>query len=108
MTSLCATLKMNSGAALYLFHHVFLPPKLPQEDDQNPKYELILLDSVIHALRDFRNHVPSQQEVIIASVITMVCRLKTISTIHGDVRKAELKKALEDLDTDGKSICLDG
>lgn len=31
-------------AALYMIHHVFLPPKLPNDDDTNAVHERILLD----------------------------------------------------------------
>lgn len=86
----------------YMFHHVFLPPKLPQEDDYNPEYELALLDSVIQALERFRTCVPVKQDGVFASVIEMVCRLKSQAGFHGDVNEGKLLQNLQKLSHDGK------
>ena len=42
--------RMSSGALSYLYHHIFLPPKLPQKDDIRPEYEVLLLDLVVEVL----------------------------------------------------------
>jgi hypothetical protein len=96
---------MSPEESLYLFHHVFLPPKLPQEDDYDPGCEMLLLDMVINALREFRDQVTSQPAGIVTAVITMVARLRGTCGFHGDVNEAELKKALVKLDIEGKHAC---
>jgi hypothetical protein len=85
----------SPGAGLYLFHHVFLPPKLPQQDDYDTEYELVLLKSVIHALGKFKAHVPKCPGKIVASVIEMVSRLRDTHGSHGDVDEKKFKMALE-------------
>lgn len=93
---------LSLEARLYLFHHVFLPPKLPQSDDYDTSCELILLDSVINSLQKFRALVPNQHRQVLGPVITMVARLREIRGSHGDVSEGKLKEALQKLDTEGK------
>jgi hypothetical protein len=90
-------------ASLYLFHHVFLPPKLPQEDDYDANCELILIDSVIHSLKEFRTLVPMHHRQVLDPVITMVARLREIHGSHGDVSEGKLKEAFQKLDAKGRS-----
>ena len=98
------TLVLSPGAGLYLFHHVFLPPKLPQKDDYDTEYELVLLESVIYALGKFKAHVPKCPDRIIASGIEMVSRLRDTHGSHGDVNEKKFKMALEKLGVDGKPV----
>lgn len=86
---------------LYLFHHIFLPPKLPQEDDYNPKYDNVLLDKVIEALRNFSCYFTSQDASILDTATRAVSRLRDIAGHHGDVNEEELKKAIEQLCGEG-------
>lgn len=92
---------MYPKVILYLFNHIFLPGKLPQQDDYNPAYEIVLLDKVIEALRQFKNHVSLQEADCCSIVITMVTRLRKTYNNHGGVDKAELTKALMGLSSEG-------
>lgn len=92
---------MHSEAISYLFNHIFLPGKLPQRDDHNPAYEIVLLDKVVEALRQFKNHVSIQETDICLTVITMVTRLRETCNHHGGVDEVKLKKALVDLNSEG-------
>jgi hypothetical protein len=38
---------------LYVLNHVFLPPKLPQEDDYDPGHDFALCQLAYHASNDF-------------------------------------------------------
>ena len=93
---------MPPEAISYLFHHVFLPPKLPQKDDYDSLYDIALVDQVIEALCQFRDHVSSQEADICTTVITMITRLRKTYSLHGGVDQMELKEALIDLNTEGK------
>lgn len=86
---------------MYLFYHVFLPPKLPQEDDYNPKYDNVLLDKVIGALRNFSCYAPSQDASILDTATRAVSRLRDIAGSQGDVNEEKLKKAIEQLCGEG-------
>ncbi|KAN0100010.1 hypothetical protein V8E51_013785 [Hyaloscypha variabilis] len=41
----------------YLINHIFLPPKLPQEDDLSFEYESAMLDIVIDCPSKFKGHI---------------------------------------------------
>lgn len=95
---------LNEG--MYLFHHVFLPQKLPQESDYNAHYENVLLDKVILALRDLSNLIPDQDTSIFAAATTTMSRLRSIIGSHGDLDEARLRNALEQLHSEGNYYCL--
>jgi hypothetical protein len=90
---------LPSGAIMYLIHHIFLPPKLPHEDDFDSKYETILLDTTIDVLLKFKHCVTYDQNGIIDSVIAMVTNLRTVrdSDTVGAVSEGMLRNALRDL-----------
>ncbi|USP74172.1 hypothetical protein yc1106_01446 [Curvularia clavata] len=44
----------------YLYHHVVLPPKLPQEDDRNATNDVALLTTATRALKALKGHVKSE------------------------------------------------
>lgn len=95
---------MSFEANLYLFHHVFLPPKLPQAADYDHEHERLLLDKVLTALGAFSDHVPAQDAGVVITVIAMLRRLRDISGLHGDGDEATLLRALELLAADGKHV----
>lgn len=93
---------MTPEAVSYLFHHIFLPPKLPQKDDYDPLYDIALVDQVIGALRQFRDHVSSQEADICTAVVTMITRLRKTYSLHGGVDEMGLKNAQIDLSAKGR------
>ena len=92
---------MPPEAISYLFHHIFLPPKLPQKDDYDPFHDIALFDQVIEALCQFRGHVSTREADICTTVLTMITRLRKTCSLHGGVDQMELKEALIDLNTEG-------
>lgn len=95
--------QLSQLESLYLSHHVFLPPKLPQENDSNAQYEDILLEKVVDALHGFSNHVPSQCSGVISTVITTVTRLRAVRGASGDLCAERMSQALKELETQGKN-----
>lgn len=47
---------------LYTLNHVFLPPKLPQEEDHRPDRDVVLCRFVYDACREFPTVLPSQDQ----------------------------------------------
>ncbi|KAL4951222.1 hypothetical protein BDW69DRAFT_42194 [Aspergillus filifer] len=92
---------MSPAALVYLYHHMFLPPKLPQEDDYDPDLDKALLDMVIHALHGFATHLTGYEHEVIECVTAMVTRLNEVHGLQGDVDEVKLKKALETLEKEG-------
>ncbi|KAL4963332.1 uncharacterized protein BDV14DRAFT_201959 [Aspergillus stella-maris] len=92
---------MSPAALVYLYHHVFLPPKLPQEDDYDPDLDQALLDMVIHALHGFATHLTGFEYEVIKRVTAMITRLKEVHGLQGDVDEVKLKMTLEALEKEG-------
>ena len=96
--------RMPFRAIMYLIHHIFLPPKLPHEDDFDSDYETILLDTTIDNLLKFKDCVTYDQRGIIDSVIAVVTTLRNIRDPFGAVSEGKLGNALRDLCKKGKHI----
>ncbi|KAE8371457.1 hypothetical protein BDV26DRAFT_298782 [Aspergillus bertholletiae] len=92
---------MLSDDSLYLFHHVFLPPKLPEGDDYTAQRDTFLLDRVIHALTEFKCDAPYDCSGILFTVTTMLTRLRATCGEHGVVDEVKLRNALAQLGTEG-------
>ncbi|KAL3474851.1 hypothetical protein BJX99DRAFT_271463 [Aspergillus californicus] len=90
---------LSSGARLYLFNHVFLPPRLPQESDYNAEHDLTLLDTVIHSLHGFRSSLSDEQGNTLVSVIAAISRLRKSHGVNGGADEAKLKELMRGLDT---------
>ncbi len=62
---------------MYQIHHIFLPPKLPQEDDFEASHERDLLKNVLGAMEQFKAYLDDSVtfEVAISMVRAMIdCR----------------------------------
>ncbi|PGH08676.1 hypothetical protein AJ79_05958 [Helicocarpus griseus UAMH5409] len=91
-------LNHSQSAIMYLVHHIFLPPELPQEDDFDLRYEAILLDICFEALERFRLYVGPEQRVVVQTVIDMVSNLKSVrDSSDGSIREDQLKEAMRRL-----------
>jgi hypothetical protein len=90
---------VSFGAIMYLIYHIFLPPKLPQEDDFDSEYEMILLDTTIDVLLKFKDCVTDDQNGVIDSVVAMVTNLRAVrdSDAVGAVSQGNLGNVLRDL-----------
>jgi hypothetical protein len=97
---------LSLPATLYIFHHVFLPPKLPQSDDYDPAHEDDLLDQVIDALHEFNEYTTPEDSRLIEGLITAITRLRKIQHLSGAIDEKELLHTLGELGTTGKHINL--
>ncbi|KUJ21678.1 uncharacterized protein LY89DRAFT_637548 [Mollisia scopiformis] len=102
-----ATPSSNSpsiAAIQYLINHVFLPPRLPQEDDSKAQHESLLINITIDALSKFKVHVNNDQSDNITSVLQMMIVLKNIHPPHSNIYEAEFLQALGDLPIKGEYL----
>lgn len=86
----------------YLVHHVFLPSKLPNGDDFDPKYGRILLDTTIDGLVQFKNCVENDQQHTVDSVVAMITNLRDSFNLDGSVSEGNLTRVLGHLCKNGK------
>lgn len=95
---------------MFVVNHVFLPPKLPQEDDTSGRYQEHLVDHALTALRAFGSSydgASSEKQAI----DTAAGALSTLLCVHnffckeGDatVNGEEIQKALNNLVKKGMS-----
>ncbi|EED21984.1 conserved hypothetical protein [Talaromyces stipitatus ATCC 10500] len=88
---------ISPGAATYLVHHIFLPPKLPGSDDYNAAHEVWLVEMLYGALSRFKSHFSDNQRLTLASVAFMLEKVKQTHDSHGHVDEPKLKRALQEL-----------
>jgi hypothetical protein len=99
--------KVPSSAMMYLIHHVFLPPKLPNEDDFDSECEMILLETIIECLWKFKGFIVSEQYPAIDSVIAMVTSMRNLhdsSGPRGGITEGKFEDALKSLCGQGKHM----
>ncbi|KAI1175689.1 hypothetical protein F4777DRAFT_549550 [Nemania sp. FL0916] len=91
----------NSTALSYIFHHLFLPPKLPQNDDFNIQYEIELLSTVIDGLLLWKRFTtPARREHAEAAIITIQNMRQAYSGVDGSLSEAKVRHLLATLTED--------
>ncbi|KAJ5724234.1 hypothetical protein N7488_002269 [Penicillium malachiteum] len=88
----------------YIFHHVFLPPKLPDENDYNPTFETLLLKELVIALRTFAENVNLHDDTISDAFDTLILTINRLIGIcgpRGEISEAKLTKAMAALQAEG-------
>lgn len=93
--SLGNTLSFDS--IMYMFHHVFLPPKLPHKDDSDPQLEKTLLDILCSAIQIFKNDAAHSQYDVIQSASDMMEVCRSVRDDSGSISESKLKGALQNL-----------
>lgn len=71
---------LSRDTLLFLVHHVFLPPKLPQKDDSAFGFDFALLEMVIEALGAFRFFFNGRQLPTIDAMTSMLLNMKAVHT----------------------------
>lgn len=74
------------------------------KDDYDARIELILLDSVIHALVELKGHATEKQALVLSFGVEMLGRLKDNFGNHGEVTEDKLAKNLKSFDDHGKLL----
>jgi hypothetical protein len=90
----------SAQEAAYLYHHVVLPPELPQKDDSDAVYERCLLDMVIQALEYLVAIVYEGHTNTVTSAIAMIKNLRDNRDGYGDVSEVQLETLLSSLTAD--------
>ncbi|KAL9108155.1 MAG: hypothetical protein Q9227_007009 [Pyrenula ochraceoflavens] len=89
---------MATGSDLtYIFHHVFLPPKLPQQDDTDVDRELALIHFAEDSLKEFERIFQPNVPKALTRARTMLSRL--YCHMNGDV-SGKLSKLLSEMEID--------
>ncbi|GAB0146158.1 hypothetical protein EsHS_00006568 [Epichloe bromicola] len=100
---------MSTGEILYKLHHVFLPPKLPEQDDAEPAHDKALLNTVISCFSSFKGYVADVHHPAVDSAMTAIRVANDILQERDHdliVDKTKLKSAFSRLVTEGGSILI--
>jgi hypothetical protein len=87
----------SARATDYLYHHVVLPPKLPQKEDNDAANERALFEMVIQALEYLVTFVNKSYTDTVISAIAMIKNLRDNRDSYGDVSEVQLETVLSSL-----------
>lgn len=95
-----------SPAALdFMVNHIVLPPKLPQADDTNHKYELALVEFARDQAVAFQKDVSPESRSCWAGIVKMLTTWLKVNA-HGSISKTGLMKSVAALNLQGSYSCI--
>lgn len=109
-----AACSATSRKWMFLIHHVFLPPKLPQEDDTHGRLQKHLAQQALETLRTFRTACDAsgweKQASAVDAAIGAVSNLLGVHNFSGTVGDAtinaeKLEQVLKSLSQTSKTPC---
>ncbi|KAG4253839.1 hypothetical protein FPRO03_14239, partial [Fusarium proliferatum] len=83
----------------YLFHHIFLPPKLPGGDDMSAPNTMYLTNFVLHTLQRFATELGEKDTAVVQPVISMLQTMPFMTDSNG-LDHVGVQKALRCLSFD--------
>ena len=83
-------MKMDISTAKFVYHHVVLPPKLPQGDDADPEHEAALLHLVLDSLELFPANWGSGTQDAIRTVSNMIRNGIAVRDDRGTINEPQL------------------
>ena len=101
MAEPAAATPLSQHAMHFLYHHVFLPPEVPQSDDYQPELDLLLMQIARDGLSTLKKLVSPEQHDRIEAAARMLAGMQGIH-VGGDIETAQLLKAFGHFVKDGK------
>lgn len=95
---------LDTNTALYMIHHIFLPPQLPQKDDFSPLLNGALADMVLGSLQEFRSLQGNNRAI--DAVASMTHNFRTVHSESGHIIPVRLEESLTELSKDGTFYCI--
>lgn len=89
------------SSLLYLFNHVFLPPKLPDGDDSSPQYDDDLVGVVQACLSAFAETAKLSERDTILEARNTLGSLRRLRDRYGHLREDALCEALQEISSSG-------
>ncbi|KAJ4112132.1 hypothetical protein NW768_011711 [Fusarium equiseti] len=87
----------NNNKIEYLFHHLFLPPKLPGGDDTSASSTIFLTEFVLRSLRRFADELDGEEAATVKPAIAMLQTMRDSTHADGHLDHYEVKRVLSDL-----------
>ena len=79
----------------YIINHIFLPLKLPQEDDSDAKKDAAIIKELLVALRLFQAHMPEGQRSQWSPCINMISTMLKLRDHLGELMPKRVESALK-------------
>lgn len=92
---------LSHSSLLYLFHHVFLPPKLPHGDDSSPQHDDDLVGVVQGCLSAFAKTATWSERDTIRGARNTLGSLRRLRNRDGHLREDALCEALQEISSPG-------
>ena len=89
---------------LYTINHVFLPPKLPQKDDEEDRDDEALLLECERAWELFQPHVPLQESLNWSGCRTMLRKMIEMRDSSGTMVPDKIEAMIKSMSQKGISI----
>ena len=86
----------------YLFHHMFLPPKLPGGDDTSVTHEADLIDYVLKSLSEYLQETELSCHRAIRAAMSMMENMKAGRDDEGFLREVVLRDTLRNILSSGQ------
>jgi hypothetical protein len=77
---------LSLDETLYIINHLFVPPRLPLDDDQDASHDDALLQFIIASLKDFRRKIAGSASIVDAETVQ---RIETAISVLADSRCEE-------------------
>jgi hypothetical protein len=101
-----SVLKSVSSEMLeYVFHHLFLPSKLPEGDDSSPTNELSLVKLVQNSLTEFLSKTDPSNHAAITSAKALVESMHTATGLDGFLQEDGIKTVLKKINPHSMFLC---
>lgn len=88
----------------YLYHHLFLPAKLPDGDDNCPEDERLLMGFVHHSLESFVMKTDSGPDAAIKACSVMIECLQKSKNAQGFLSAGGVQNVLQQLSLEGTAL----
>lgn len=96
---------LSSQMLEYIFHHVFLPPKLPSGDDASPANELRLVELVRDCLIEFLPKVDLKYHEAIKTAVALIKNTHTATSYDGYLQEDGVRAVLKQIGPHSKLSC---
>lgn len=94
----------NDDQTKYLFHHLFLPTKLPGGDEMSVSNTIFLTNFVLQSLQCFTTKLGQEDAAIIYQTISMLQTMRDTTDINGFLAQIEVQRVLKVLASHSMSL----
>lgn len=96
---------LSSEMLEYAFHHIFLPPKLPNGDDRSPANESCLIELVRDSLTEFLPKTDASNHDAIKSAVALMKNMYYVTGPDGYLQEDGVRAVLKQIGPQSMLLC---